>query len=793
MLVAATVQLLFGRLDYFQQLNSLAYDFTLRLAGPIHPSSPTVIVAFDEDSLARVGRWPWSRDKIARVIDQVAKANPKVIALDMLLDDASNPDDDAALAHAIGRSQAVVLATRIDKVEGRETWRNPRKEFMSPNVRVGHAHADPDFDGITRRVVSAKCPQREEETPSGEEPLCGGPMMSALSFEALRAAKAPIDTRFEESLPGIQHFNPQNVNIRFTGNPQTTFPEISAWQVLEGSASPDFFRDRIVLLGATAEGLGDQWWSTPFSGTGRRMPGVEIHANAIETLYSKRWIREVPGAVLFVILAGIFIALWWFERLFEDVRFYVMSLVLGVALVTASWALMKYANVWFAFPPFLLTIVTVSPALGVRKLVRVNRDLDSKIEKLSHWGETSPAVVEWDAAERLSRELPAGPERDAWLRALRSFEDETAKRITHRKGLLMRGWRNSRWRLGAVDFFNEELIRFLSFNSAILHSIEDVIIVSDIAGRVVYQNPAARRLTNYREDASFAPDYVAELLDGRKFAPVFAEVFSAQKTVAMEFVAARDGKRYHVTLAPISGVGLVLSLHDATAQHELNLAKNEMVSLVSHELRTPLTSIVGYSEMLLKYGLVQAKGQQFLGSIIDESHRLSKLIQSFLDIAYIESGRQKVTKTEFEVGPVFSDMMSVLRPIAAAKSIEVEAPVDAATQVNADRLLLYQAISNLVTNAIKYSPEGTRVQIGVTNGNGSVQFRVTDQGCGIPPEDAPKIFEKFFRRTNRETLEQSGFGLGLAFVKEVAQRHGGEVRVESEVGKGSTFTFQIPN
>jgi len=310
---------------------------------------------------------------------------------------------------------------------------------------------------------------------------------------------------------------------------------------------------------------------------------------------------------------------------------------------------------------------------------------------------------------------------------------------------------------------------------------------------VVYQNPAAKRLANYREDAPFAPDYVSELLDGRKLAPVFAEVFSEQKIVAMEFIAARDGKRYHVTLAPIAGVGIVLSMHDATAQHELNLAKNEMVSLVSHELRTPLTSIVGYSEMLLKYGLVQAKGQQFLGSIIDESHRLSKLIQSFLDIAYIESGRQKITKTEFEVGPVFRDMMSALQPIAAAKGIEVEAPVDGVTRVNADRLLLYQAISNLVTNAIKYSPEGTRVSIGVTNGNGSVQFRVTDQGCGIPAEDAAKIFEKFFRRANRETLEQSGFGLGLAFVKEVAQRHGGEVRVESEVGKGSTFTFQIPN
>src|SRR5262249_53269543 len=146
-----------------------------------------------------------------------------------------------------------------------------------------------------------------------------------------------------------------------------------------------------------------------------------------------------------------------------------------------------------------------------------------------------------------------------------------------------------------------------------------------------------------------------------------------------------------------------------------------------------------------------------------------------------------------EVGPVFRDMMSVLEPIAAAKNIQLEAPSEATTKVHADRLLLYQALSNLVTNAIKYSPSGTTVQIGVTNGSGSVGFRITDHGCGIRPEDASKIFEKFYRRANRETQEQSGFGLGLAFVKEVAQRHGGEVTVESEVGKGSTFVFQIPN
>jgi signal transduction histidine kinase len=238
----------------------------------------------------------------------------------------------------------------------------------------------------------------------------------------------------------------------------------------------------------------------------------------------------------------------------------------------------------------------------------------------------------------------------------------------------------------------------------------------------------------------------------------------------------------------------VLSLHDATAQHELNQAKNEMVSLVSHELRTPLTSIRGYTDMLVKYDLVAEKGRPFLATIIEESQRLNSLIQSFLDIAYIESGRQKITKTEFEIAPLFRDMMSVAGPMAAARDIRLEAGATD-QKVRADRLLIHQALSNLVTNAtnaIKYSRPGAAVRIGVTNGDGRVKFVVADEGCGIPAEDAAKVFEKFYRRANLETQEQSGFGLGLAFVKEVAVRHGGEVTLESEVGRGSTFTLSIP-
>jgi len=262
-----------------------------------------------------------------------------------------------------------------------------------------------------------------------------------------------------------------------------------------------------------------------------------------------------------------------------------------------------------------------------------------------------------------------------------------------------------------------------------------------------------------------------------------------------EFVPALNGRSfYNLTLSPIARAGAVLSLHDATAQHELNQAKSDMVSLISHELRTPLTSIRGYSDMLLKYNLVQEKGKDFLATIIDESGRLNQLIQSFLDIAYIESGRQKITKSEFDIGPLLKDMISVLGPVAAEKQIAIEVPADAATtRVLADRLLLYQALTNLVTNAIKYSPPATTVRIGMANGNGRIRFQISDQGFGIPIEEASKIFEKFYRRANKETREQSGFGLGLAFVKEVAIRHGGDILVESKVGKGSVFTLWIPN
>src|SRR5438093_4627364 len=181
--VAVAILLLFWP-TYFSQLNSTAYDFTLRLAGPISPVSPTLIVAVDESSLDRIGAWPWSRDKLARLIERIETGRPRVIAVDVLLDERKSEEEDSALARSISDARAIVLATRIATINGGDHWRRPNERFVQQHVRLGHVHADPDFDGISRRFLSAK--------------ISDGRTVRAFARETLQAAGLPESGTFEE-------------------------------------------------------------------------------------------------------------------------------------------------------------------------------------------------------------------------------------------------------------------------------------------------------------------------------------------------------------------------------------------------------------------------------------------------------------------------------------------------------------------------------------------------------------------------------------------------------------------
>jgi signal transduction histidine kinase len=221
--------------------------------------------------------------------------------------------------------------------------------------------------------------------------------------------------------------------------------------------------------------------------------------------------------------------------------------------------------------------------------------------------------------------------------------------------------------------------------------------------------------------------------------------------------------------------------------------QSDLLSEVVHELRTPLTSIRGYSKMLLlAEDIDQEKKQEFAETIHREAVRLGQMINDFLDLARLESGRTYMTHEPVNMSEVISETLAILQPQAAERqiSIPLQVPETLPTLIgDVDRLK--QVMVNLVSNAVKYNREGGRVDIEVQVGEDELNVAVRDTGRGIAEEDLPHIFEKFYR-VNDPEQQTKGTGLGLSITKHIVEAHGGTISVQSAKGQGSTFAFSLP-
>ena len=227
----------------------------------------------------------------------------------------------------------------------------------------------------------------------------------------------------------------------------------------------------------------------------------------------------------------------------------------------------------------------------------------------------------------------------------------------------------------------------------------------------------------------------------------------------------------------------------------LNEVKSDFVSTVSHELRTPLTSIRGYVSLMSdgEAGPVSDEQKEFLGIVNEESERLTRLIGDLLNISKIESGRMNLTFQKFDFIHFMNDYKKEIMNLASPKKIRVEVnmPKDLSA-IDADHDKIKQVLHNLVSNAIKFSPEGSLLKVSVSTENGFIEVSVADQGIGIAKKDFDKLFQKFQQVDSKMTRNVGGTGLGLAITKHLVEAHGGKVSVESRVGKGSTFSFTLP-
>jgi len=267
-----------------------------------------------------------------------------------------------------------------------------------------------------------------------------------------------------------------------------------------------------------------------------------------------------------------------------------------------------------------------------------------------------------------------------------------------------------------------------------------------------------------------------------------------------EVAITRPARRVFVCLsAPVVDpggefLGVVKLLHDVTAERQMERKRAEFASFVTHELRTPLNSISGFLSLVLGgfAGELSDEQRAPLESARAQVARMEKLVDSLLDMAAVEAGRLRLEFARFDVMPLVLECVEMLKPQAAANSVAVNVtPPPEPLVVTADRDRILQVLVNLTANAIKYTGEGGTVEVAVTPEPDGVTFAVSDTGCGIPADDLPHLFERFYR-TSTATARAKGSGLGLALCKGIVEAHGGRIGVESTPGEGSRFFFTLP-
>ena len=329
-------------------------------------------------------------------------------------------------------------------------------------------------------------------------------------------------------------------------------------------------------------------------------------------------------------------------------------------------------------------------------------------------------------------------------------------------------------------------------NTLFLH-MTDGVAAFTTDGTLIHMNPATENLLGVRVEQKLSFDEMFADLD----------MPDTDETVSRSFLTneiTRFGRVLSVTLAPYGALdgegGVIAVIHDVTEQRRLDDARREFVANVSHELRTPLTNIRSYTETLLDAAgeLPLDTEKQFLGVISSESERMARIVTDLLTLSKLDYGRMELRMTRFSVSDLLKKVTNAMKLTAedSGHMILVETEPNLPPMVG-DRERIEQVVVNILSNAVKYTPSGGRIRLTAQRaGTNHVRVTVEDNGVGIPADDVPRLFERFYRVDKARSRAAGGTGLGLAIAKEIVEQHEGKIALTSEYGKGTTVTITLP-
>jgi len=579
------------------------------------------------------------------------------------------------------------------------------------------------------------------------------------------------------------------MNIDYIG-PAGSFGPVtySLADVVAGRVPAEKFRGKCVLIGATAASLGERV-ASPFvrytdaraDQHGALMPGVEVMANAIHVILSARYYTEPSDLAAFLWGAAVALLtlLWleWAQGGREVLK--QLGVLVGVVALILGASYLAFLHL-FLYPPMVACLVAFGCAcllgLSRRSLVASAR-LDANIAELALSGDLL---------------APAGPGIPG------PYHWAEGGPVSLARGWLPKGLE---WKARVLSDLNARLLERAKFVNFALRSVEDGLLIADPDGRITFANRSAGAILGVPARGLVGQN-LAQRLPGSVDATTLARLVAGRAHLERE-IAIRGLRtlQYTLRLAAVSAdekgegpvLGIVASLSDVTRQYELQQTKNDVISLVSHEMRTPLTAIQGMTELLAAYDVEPVRRREMNLAINDEVKRLTRMITGYLDITRLESGATAMRLSPVRAESLLERILILLEPVAAQRQIRLAGDFPAELPpFLADADLLSRAVENLVSNAIKYSPDGTAVTLSARAGEEFVTIEVADHGYGIPEADLERVFDKFYRVPRVQDAGVPGTGLGLALVREIAELHHGSVSVRSEVNQGSTFTLRIP-
>lgn len=354
-----------------------------------------------------------------------------------------------------------------------------------------------------------------------------------------------------------------------------------------------------------------------------------------------------------------------------------------------------------------------------------------------------------------------------------------------------------------------------------MSSIADIVVAVDTDRKVIIFNEAAQAATGWDQNSAMGVDYnlIFKLKDQNdaeltEATDPFLQVLKTGQAQSVDkyYMLNKNNQKisFSITIAPSvdskgQTSGAIAIFHDISDQKAVARERNEFISTASHEMRTPVAAIEGYLSMAMNPTLatIDERAKTFIGKAHDASLHLGKLFRDLLSVTKIEDNRMIINRRRFNITELMNQVVGEMEMIAKNKSIKILTHFDSgglgrqlvvapSYEVNADPDRIREVISNLIDNAIKYSKESTTIDVSLKADKKFITFSVTDMGIGITPEDQKHLFQKFYRVNNSFTRDVGGTGLGLYIARNLIEQFGGKIWVNSQEGKGSTFSFTLP-